>query len=101
MIFEAEQAEKIVSDGDADLVALGRELLANPAFAYHAARTLSLAAPETVLPVPFAFYPARRDQALARCPADNMGGTIARLYSSTCTNVRNIPPMLATTAIAV
>jgi 2,4-dienoyl-CoA reductase-like NADH-dependent reductase (Old Yellow Enzyme family) len=68
MILDAEQAEKILSDGDADLIALGRELLADPAFAYHAARTLGLAAPESVLPMPFAFYLSRRDQALARLP---------------------------------
>jgi 2,4-dienoyl-CoA reductase-like NADH-dependent reductase (Old Yellow Enzyme family) len=39
-ITEARQAEKIVADGQADAVLLGRELLRNPYFARHAAREL-------------------------------------------------------------
>ncbi|MGP3948425.1 NADH:flavin oxidoreductase/NADH oxidase [Streptomyces sp. 7N604] len=39
-ITEARQAEKIVEDGQADAVLLGRELLRNPYFARHAAREL-------------------------------------------------------------
>ncbi|MDE1990870.1 MAG: NADH:flavin oxidoreductase/NADH oxidase, partial [Rhizobiaceae bacterium] len=66
MIVEPEQAEKILLQEDADLIALGRELLGDPAFAYRAARALGLNAPESVLPNAFAFYLSRRDQALAR-----------------------------------
>jgi 2,4-dienoyl-CoA reductase-like NADH-dependent reductase (Old Yellow Enzyme family) len=40
LITEAEQAEKILSNGDADAVLLGRELLRNPSWARHAAREL-------------------------------------------------------------
>jgi 2,4-dienoyl-CoA reductase-like NADH-dependent reductase (Old Yellow Enzyme family) len=40
LITEPEQAERIVSDGQADAVLLGRELLRNPYWARHAARTL-------------------------------------------------------------
>lgn len=40
LITEARQAEKIVSDGQADVVLLGRELLRDPSFARHAAREL-------------------------------------------------------------
>ncbi len=40
LITEAEQAEKIVSNGEADAVLLGRELLRNPSWARHAAREL-------------------------------------------------------------
>jgi 2,4-dienoyl-CoA reductase-like NADH-dependent reductase (Old Yellow Enzyme family) len=40
MITEAEQAEKILANGDADAVLLGRELLRNPSWARHAAREL-------------------------------------------------------------
>ncbi|MFJ2949439.1 NADH:flavin oxidoreductase/NADH oxidase [Streptomyces sp. NPDC087226] len=40
MITDAEQAEKIVANGEADAVFLGRELLRNPSWARHAAREL-------------------------------------------------------------
>ncbi|MFB7509556.1 oxidoreductase, partial [Streptomyces broussonetiae] len=40
LITEAEQAEKIVTNGEADAVLLGRELLRNPSWARHAAREL-------------------------------------------------------------
>ncbi|MEU6575150.1 NADH:flavin oxidoreductase/NADH oxidase [Streptomyces sp. NPDC046805] len=40
MITDAEQAEKIVANGEADAVLLGRELLRNPSWARHAAREL-------------------------------------------------------------
>ncbi|MFI9583392.1 NADH:flavin oxidoreductase/NADH oxidase [Streptomyces sp. NPDC052236] len=40
MITDAEQAEKILANGEADAVLLGRELLRNPSFARHAAREL-------------------------------------------------------------
>lgn len=66
LILDGAQAEKILGDCSADLVAFGRELLADPAFAYRAAKALNLASPETILPVPFAFYLSRRDQALSQ-----------------------------------
>jgi 2,4-dienoyl-CoA reductase-like NADH-dependent reductase (Old Yellow Enzyme family) len=40
MIIEAGQAEKILANGEADAVLLGRELLRNPSWARHAARDL-------------------------------------------------------------
>ncbi|MFI7342873.1 NADH:flavin oxidoreductase/NADH oxidase [Streptomyces sp. NPDC050085] len=40
LITEPQQAEKIVADGEADAVLLGRELLRDPSFARHAAREL-------------------------------------------------------------
>ncbi|CAL9279285.1 NADH:flavin oxidoreductase/NADH oxidase [Streptomyces sp. SudanB25_2051] len=40
LITEAGQAEKIVANGEADAVLLGRELLRNPSWARHAAREL-------------------------------------------------------------
>ncbi|MCE4942624.1 MULTISPECIES: NADH:flavin oxidoreductase/NADH oxidase [Streptomyces] len=43
LITEARQAEKIVADGQADAVLLGRELLRSPSFAQHAARELGAA----------------------------------------------------------
>ncbi|MFJ4716460.1 NADH:flavin oxidoreductase/NADH oxidase [Streptomyces sp. NPDC088785] len=40
LITEVQQAEKILADGEADAVLLGRELLRDPSFARHAAREL-------------------------------------------------------------
>ncbi|MFJ8074157.1 NADH:flavin oxidoreductase/NADH oxidase [Streptomyces sp. NPDC096176] len=40
MITDAQQAEKILANGEADAVLLGRELLRNPFWARHAARAL-------------------------------------------------------------
>ncbi|GAA4085346.1 NADH:flavin oxidoreductase/NADH oxidase [Streptomyces shaanxiensis] len=40
LITDAEQAEKIVANGEADAVLLGRELLRSPSWARHAAREL-------------------------------------------------------------
>jgi 2,4-dienoyl-CoA reductase-like NADH-dependent reductase (Old Yellow Enzyme family) len=40
LITETEQAEKILANGDADAVLLGREMLRNPSWARHAAREL-------------------------------------------------------------
>ncbi|WP_353940828.1 NADH:flavin oxidoreductase/NADH oxidase [Streptomyces sp. HUAS MG91] len=40
LITEVQQAEKILVDGEADAVLLGRELLRDPSFARHAAREL-------------------------------------------------------------
>jgi 2,4-dienoyl-CoA reductase-like NADH-dependent reductase (Old Yellow Enzyme family) len=40
LITEARQAEKIIADGQADAVLIGRELLRSPSFAQQAAREL-------------------------------------------------------------
>lgn len=40
LITDPEQAEKILANGEADAVLLGRELMRNPSWAGHAARTL-------------------------------------------------------------
>jgi len=56
LITTAEQAEQIVADGQADLVAMGRELLRNPYFPLHAAKTLG--SPEAV-PWPAQYLRAR------------------------------------------
>jgi 2,4-dienoyl-CoA reductase-like NADH-dependent reductase (Old Yellow Enzyme family) len=59
------QANRIISEGAADLVAIGRELLADPNFAYRAARLLGHASPHDVLPRNFAFFLARRNMQAA------------------------------------
>ncbi|EIF35376.1 NADH:flavin oxidoreductase [Burkholderia sp. Ch1-1] len=61
LITEPEQANRIISDGSADFVAIGRELLADPNFVYRAARALGHPFPHEVLPRNFAFFLARRN----------------------------------------
>jgi len=48
LITEPEQAESILADGDADMIAMARGLLFNPRWAWHAARTLG--APRPFMP---------------------------------------------------
>jgi len=60
LIVEAEQANDIVSSGQADLVAMGRQLLEDPNFVLHAARQLEHPAPYSVLPDAYAFFLERR-----------------------------------------
>ena len=60
LIIEPQQANDIVANGRADLVALGRQLLDDPNFPYHAARALGHPQPESVLPESYAFFLARR-----------------------------------------
>ncbi|MCX5494347.1 NADH:flavin oxidoreductase/NADH oxidase [Kaistia dalseonensis] len=55
-ITEPDQAEAIIASGQADLVALGREMLADSNFAYSAALTLGFDKPDFVLPQRYAFY---------------------------------------------
>lgn len=60
LIREPAQAEAIVRDGQADLVALGRQLLDDPNFPYHAALALGHPEPEAVLPASYAAVLSRR-----------------------------------------
>jgi 2,4-dienoyl-CoA reductase-like NADH-dependent reductase (Old Yellow Enzyme family) len=59
-ITEARQAEAILAEGKADMIAIAREHLADPAWAYHAA--LALEAPEAhgLLPHLYHWYLERR-----------------------------------------
>jgi 2,4-dienoyl-CoA reductase-like NADH-dependent reductase (Old Yellow Enzyme family) len=54
LIAEAQQANDIIVNGDADLVAMARGLLADPNFAFHAATALGHPEPSTVLPPNYA-----------------------------------------------
>lgn len=60
LIVDPEQADSIIRNGDADLVALGRQLLEDPNFPYHAARALGHPRPTLVLPPSYAFFLERR-----------------------------------------
>ena len=59
-ILDGPQAEHILKAGDADLIALGRELLADPNWPFHAALALKIENPYAVLPKYYAFYLERR-----------------------------------------
>ena len=60
LICEARQANTIIENEQADLVAMGRQLLAEPNFPYHAAQALDHPDPESVLPESYAFFLSRR-----------------------------------------
>ena len=59
-ITEAAQAEQILAEGSADFIALGRELMADPNWVYHAALELGHHDPHRVLPEAYGFYLERR-----------------------------------------
>lgn len=60
LIVDPHQAEAILQAGEADLIALGRELMADPNWPFHAAQALGVADADGVLPEPYAFYLRRR-----------------------------------------
>lgn len=49
-------AERIVADGEVDLVMIGRAHLANPHYAYQLAQALGKDKPDWVLPAPYAYW---------------------------------------------
>lgn len=59
-ILEPKLAEAILAAGDADLIALGRQMMAEPHWLYRAALELGLANPHAVLPRQYGFYLERR-----------------------------------------
>lgn len=60
LILSGKQADTIIAEGSADLVALARGLLADPNFAYHAALELNHPEPHDVLPPNYALFLKRR-----------------------------------------
>ena len=65
-IMEPRQAEAILRAGDADLVAIGRQAMAEPHWPYRAALELGLPNPHGVLAKQYAFYLERRAAVLER-----------------------------------
>lgn len=59
-ILDGPQAEAVLTAGQADLIAVARETLADPNWVYHAARALKVANPYAVLPKQYGFYLERR-----------------------------------------
>ncbi|MCZ8132826.1 MAG: NADH:flavin oxidoreductase/NADH oxidase [Steroidobacteraceae bacterium] len=62
MIDTPALVERVIAAGDAQLVAIGRQLLAEPSFAYRAAVELGHPDPESLLPPPYT-WPLRRRRA--------------------------------------
>ena len=60
LIIHAKQAEQIVAQGQADLVAIGREILDDPFWPAHAARTLGADVEYKSLPVQYGWWLDRR-----------------------------------------
>jgi 2,4-dienoyl-CoA reductase-like NADH-dependent reductase (Old Yellow Enzyme family) len=65
-IIAASQANDIVASGKADLVAIGRELMADPGFVYRAAVALRFDGASALLPDHYGFYIDRRAKVLER-----------------------------------
>jgi len=65
-ILEPRQAEAILQDEDADLIALGRQVLAEPHWLYRAALELGVDNPHAVLSKYYGFYLERRAAVLER-----------------------------------
>jgi tRNA-dihydrouridine synthase len=69
LITEARHAEEILQRGEADLVALARELLWNPHWPVHAARELDVPGYLDLLPRGYAWWLKRRED-IRRVTAD-------------------------------
>ncbi|HTP97216.1 MAG TPA: NADH:flavin oxidoreductase/NADH oxidase [Burkholderiales bacterium] len=74
MITEARHAEAILREGDADLIALARELMYNPNWPVHAARELGHAGYLDLLPPAYAWWLKRREQVRELTRAQAPGG---------------------------
>ena len=59
-ILPAAQAEQILRDGSADLVAIGREMLHNPNWPMDAAEKLGVDKPFAIVPPPYAYWLEKR-----------------------------------------
>ena len=60
LIVEPDQANAVIESASADLVAMGRQLLEDPNFVFHAARHLGHPDPFGILPESYAFFLSRR-----------------------------------------
>lgn len=60
LIVDPAQANAVIAEGRADLVAMGRQLLAEPSFPYRAAIALGHPDPYSVLPEAYSFFLRRR-----------------------------------------
>ena len=73
LIVHAEQAERILQEGRADLVALAREMLYNPNWAMDAAQKLGFDAEFALAPPPYRYWLARRAATLPELRPSTFG----------------------------
>jgi len=64
LIVHADQAERILQQGEADLIALAREALYNPNWPMDAARKLGIEAPFALMPDAYAYWLTKRADAV-------------------------------------
>ncbi|OWT61885.1 NADH:flavin oxidoreductase/NADH oxidase [Candidimonas nitroreducens] len=62
LITDAEHAEQILRDGDADLIAMAREFLLNPSWPVHAAQALGVGEALDFLPSGYSWWLKRREE---------------------------------------
>jgi 2,4-dienoyl-CoA reductase-like NADH-dependent reductase (Old Yellow Enzyme family) len=79
MIVDAAQAEAVLAEGKADLVALGREALFDPYWAHHAALSLGADPNYARWPVRHGVWLAKRAPGLARARAQEADALISNL----------------------
>ena len=77
-ITEPQQAETIIANGQADMVALGRHLMFDPHWAWKAAAELGV----------FLKYPARYRNANPRMPGDGFCGNSGQTEANSRTHTR-------------
>jgi len=82
MIVDAAQAEAVLQEGKADLVALGREALFDPYWAHHAALALGADPGYQRWPERHGVWLAKRAPGLARARAQQAGNLVAASSSS-------------------
>lgn len=82
MIVDAAQAEAVLQEGKADLVALGREALFDPYWAHHAALALGADPGYQRWPERHGVWLAKRAPGLARARAQEAGSLVASSSSS-------------------
>lgn len=73
LIVHADQAERILQDGHADLIALARELLYNPSWPMDAARKLGVDPRYTAMPDAQAYWLAKRETGTQGIVASTFG----------------------------
>jgi len=78
LIVHAEQAECILQEGKADLVALAREMLYNPNWAMDAAQKLGCDAEFSLVPPPYRYWLARRAATLPELRPSTFGEAAAK-----------------------
>lgn len=88
-IVHAAQAQNIVREGRADLVALGRELLHNPNWPIDAARKLNVPYPYSIAPQRISHWLQKRDQSFEGFETSTDGNLFAEVPSGPPTSFHN------------